>query len=68
MFTIIFLVIYCIRVIEYVGVLNNEFDMLYNHRQRCQMTKEFIVREIKYIVGPLLFDVLIIGSLFCRDF
>lgn len=68
MFTIVFLVIYCIRVLEYVRLLNYVFDELYDHRQRCQMTKEFIIREIKYVVAPLLFDALIIGSLFCRDF
>lgn len=68
MFTIIFLIIYCIRVIEYVGVLNNELNLMYNHVQRCEMTKRFIVREFKPIICSLLFDMLIVGSLFCRDF
>jgi len=68
MFTVIFLIIYCIRVIEYVGVLNNELNLMYNHAQRCKMTKRFIVREFKPIICALLFDMLIVGSLFCRDF
>lgn len=68
MFTALFLTIYIIRVIEYVGILNNELNLMYNHAQRCEMTKRFIVREIKPIICSLLFDMLIVGSLFCRDF
>lgn len=68
MFTIIFLVVYVIRVLEYVGILNNEMNLMYTHVQRCDMTKRFIIREIKPILGTIIFDTLILASLFCRDF
>lgn len=68
MFTIIFVVVFVIRVLEYVGILNNELNLMYNHAQRCEMTKRFIIRGIKPIVCSVIFDALILASLFCRDF
>lgn len=68
MFTIIFMIVFVIRVLEYVGILNNELNLMYNHAQRCEMTKRFIIREIKPVICVIMFDALILASLFCRDF